>query len=302
MTDLEGILTDGGEFNSKEREKKTKVRRRSKTPTQSVKKANNQRPRLDSISSVVARGPQTAKIDRISPQVKKKQKTKTGERVTGDVFKQRISQQAIIACRQCSKRVNLNEQEAKIIAMLERDFTISNCTKILCRTCKSVFISFWRNYSGAKNPALSKSQKCMAYCQNPKKCRRYPLVDFFIPLFCDWDKIYSLKRGQLHSRMLVSKQIQGEKQKCKNSLALIKVEHSKKKHHIAQLQKTRKILVMKEQQLKIVTVGKYFQTLVQKIFYPNVSFPFVSVRIFYPNPNKQYVVFFPIHRLNFCAL
>ena len=91
----------------------------------------------------------------------------------------------------------------------------------------------------------------MRYCQNPEKCKSYPVVDFFIPLYCEWQKIYSLKKSHLYSSVLVPKQIQSEKQRYKNRYQLIKVENSKKKHKINELQKMRKFLIAKEEQLKI---------------------------------------------------
>ena len=88
MTDLEGILTDGGEFKSTEREKKTKSERSRKSQTQN--RAKNQLLRGENIPSVVVRG-----HDRISPEPNKKQQKDQ----TGHASKQNISQLAVIACR-----------------------------------------------------------------------------------------------------------------------------------------------------------------------------------------------------------
>jgi uncharacterized protein (DUF1499 family) len=134
MTDLDGILTDGGEFKSAEREKKTKSERSRKIQLTQNCVSKSQLLR-GNISSVDVRAHETATINgRINPEAnKKQQKEQTG---------QNISPLAVIACRQCARRVDLSEQKAAIIAVLERDFTISNCTKVLCNNCKSSLFHF----------------------------------------------------------------------------------------------------------------------------------------------------------------
>jgi hypothetical protein len=103
---------------------------------------------------------------------------------------------------------------------------------------------------GAANPGLSNSQKCMRYCQNPEKCERYPLVDFFVPLYCEWQKMYCLKTSYEYSELLLPKQIESEKQKMNNRITSYKVEYSKKQNQISELQTMRRYLMLKEQQLK----------------------------------------------------
>lgn len=96
------------------------------------RKTKRQRQKADGISSKVVRAHDTPKVDLKSLQAKKKQKA-----AARHTWQHYLSQQAIIACRQCARRVDLSEEEATIIRVLERDFTISNCTKVLCKTCKS---------------------------------------------------------------------------------------------------------------------------------------------------------------------
>jgi hypothetical protein len=135
MTDLDGILTDGGEFKSAERENKTKSERSRKIQLTQNRVSKSQLLRAENISSVDVHAHETVTINgRISPEAnKKQQKEQTG---------QYISPLAVIACRQCARRVDLSEQKAAIIAVLERDFTISNCTKVLCNNCKSSLFHF----------------------------------------------------------------------------------------------------------------------------------------------------------------
>jgi hypothetical protein len=92
MTDLEGILTDGGEFKSAEREKKTKIERSRKSQLTQNRVSKSQLLRAENISSVDVRAHETATISQEAN--KRQQKKQTG---------QNISPLAVIACRQSCK-------------------------------------------------------------------------------------------------------------------------------------------------------------------------------------------------------
>ena len=80
-----------------------------------------------------------------------------------------------------------------------------------------------------------------------EKCERHPLIEFFIPLYCDWKTVYQPRKCQLQSSTVVTKQIERERENVKFSYQNLQTDSRKTQQEIHLQQKIQNELMAKEQ-------------------------------------------------------
>ena len=93
-----------------------------------------------------------------------------------------------------------------------------------------------------------------------ENCERHPLIEFFIPLYCDWRTVYQPSKCQLQSSAVVTKQMENERENVKISYQNMQTDSRKMQQEIHLQQKLRNELMTKEQ-VEILYLYKCFSAI-----------------------------------------